>query len=257
MSVADQAGGGMKLAVAGKGGVGKTTVAALLARTAALHGYRVVAVDADPNPTLAQTLGINPVPSPLLENVELLAERVGQGIIKLNPFVEDLVEKYGVERDGVKVLVMGGIRAGGSGCACPANALLRGLLRHLVLEAGETVIVDLEAGVEHLGRATAQGVDALLVVVDPDFRSISAAERMEKLAREIGIPRVLVVGNKIEGDEREFSQRLSPWLPLLGVLPFSPEVAEAGRKGRPVPQIPEIERLWYRLEELLGKKRAL
>jgi CO dehydrogenase maturation factor len=247
----------MKLAVAGKGGVGKTTVAALLARAAVSRGYRVVAVDADPHPTLAQTLGINPPPPPLLENFELLAERVGQGIIKLNPFVEDLVEKYGVEKDGIKILVMGGIRAGGAGCACPANALLRGLLRHLVLEAGETVIVDLEAGVEHLGRATAQGVDALLVVVDPDCRSISAAEHMEKLARQIGIPRILIVGNKIEEDEREFAQRLPRGLPLLGLLPFSLAVAEAGRKGRPVPQVPETEKLWHRLEELLGEKQAL
>ena len=162
-----------------------------------------------------------------MENFELLAERVGQGIIKLNPFVEDLVEKYGVEKDGIKVLVMGGIRAGGAGCACPANALLRGLLRHLVLEAGETVIVDLEAGVEHLGRATAQGVDALLVVVDPDFRSISAAEHMEKLAHQIGIPRILLVGNKIEEDEREFAQRLPRGLP-----PWSPSLfLGGGRSG--------------------------
>ena len=114
--------------------------------------------------------------------------------------------------------------------------------------------MDLEAGVEHLGRATAQGGDALLVVVDPDCRRISAAEHMEKLARQIGISRILIVGNKIEEDEREFAQRLPRGLPLLGVLPFSLAVAEAGRKGRPVPQVPETEKLWHRLEELLGEK---
>ncbi|MGB9861298.1 MAG: AAA family ATPase [Candidatus Bipolaricaulaceae bacterium] len=245
----------MKLAVAGKGGVGKTTVVALLARAAAAHGHRVVAVDADPNPTLAQTLGIHVPLTPLLENRELLAERVGtEGFVKLNPFVEDLVQRYGAEKEGVSVLVLGGIRAGGSGCACPASALLRALLRHLVLDAWETVIVDLEAGVEHLGRATAQGVDVLLVVVDEDRRSLATAERIWQLSKEIGIPRVYALGNKIRGPG--FSQNFPGEIPVLGALPFSEAVEEAGRRGLPLPQIPEAWGIWRRLEDLLEEKQA-
>lgn len=242
---------GLKVAVAGKGGVGKTTVVALLARAAAQAGQRVVAVDADPNPTLAQTLGYpHPLP-PLLENAEVIEERVGKGgLIQLNPRVDDLLGRFGVEHEGLFLLVLGGIRGAGQGCACPASALLRALLRHLVLAAEDTVLVDLEAGVEPLGRATAQGVDALLIVTDADRRSLLTAQRLFLLARDLGVPRVFAVGNKVEAaEDAEFIRyQLPADLPILGFLPFSLALKEGARQGGlPREVLPEAQDLWRNL----------
>jgi len=246
---------GLKLAVAGKGGVGKTTLVALLARTAAARGYRVLAVDADPNPTLAPTLGHTAPVTPLAEDGALISQRAGGGgLVRLNPTVDDIPDRYAVEHGGIRILVMGGIRGGGAGCACPANSFLRALLRHLVLRPGETVIVDLEAGVEHLGRATAQGVDALLVVVEPDVRSLETAARIRELAGEIGLTRVYAVGNKLRGqDDGEFVRaHLPPDLPLIAALPFSIEIQRGARSGRlPDLRLPEVDRLFDRLVELV------
>ncbi len=242
------------MAIAGKGGVGKTTLAALLARTAAARGYRVLAVDADPNPTLAPTLGYTASIRPLAEEEDLIYQRAGrEGLIKLNPTVDDIPDRFAVEHEGVRILVLGGIRGGGSGCACPANSFLRALLRHLVLRPGETVIVDLEAGVEHLGRATAQGVDALLVVVEPDRRSLETAARIQALAQEIGLTRVYAVGNKLEGkpDEDFIRSLLLQGLPLLVSLPYLREIRRASRDGAlPKLHLPEVEELLSFLEDL-------
>ncbi|MGQ9700592.1 MAG: ATP-binding protein [Candidatus Bipolaricaulaceae bacterium] len=221
----------------GKGGVGKTTLAALLGRAAMRKGKRVVLLDADPNPTLAPTLGYPHPITPLLENAALIEERVGKGgLIHLNPNVDDLLARFGVEVEGMTLLVLGGIRGGGRGCACPASALLRALLRHLILEAWETLIVDLEAGIEHLGRASAQGVDALLVVVDPDRRSLDTAKRILALAQEIGIPRVYAVGNKVGSEEDLVFVKESLPCELLGIIPFSPQIQAGARSGR----LPEV-----------------
>ncbi|MGY4706208.1 ATP-binding protein [Candidatus Bipolaricaulota sp. J31] len=241
--------------MAGKGGVGKTTLVALLARAAVDRGYRVLAVDADPNPTLASTLGYERPIRTLIEYEELISERAGsRGLVKLNPTVDDIPDRFAVEHRGIRILVLGGIRGGGTGCACPANSFLRALLRHLVLRPGETVIVDLEAGVEHLGRATAQGVDTMLVVVEPDRRSLETAARIRGLAEEIGLVRVYAVGNKLrDEDDREFVRAHLPrGLPLLAALPFSPEIDRAARTGHlPDLEFPEAERLLSRLEELV------
>ncbi len=241
----------MKVGVSGKGGVGKTTISALLARAAVRRGKRVVLVDADPNPTLAATLGYPHPVTPLLENAELIEERVGKGgLIQLNPKVDDLLGRFGVEHEGLTILVLGGIRGGGQGCACPASTLLRAILRHLVLAADETLIVDLEAGIEHLGRATAQGVDALLVVVEPDRRSLVTAQRIFALAQEIGIPHVYAVGNKVQAEpELHLLQDGLPPRTLLGVVPFSLRILEEGRLGRlPEVVIPEVEEVFAGLE---------
>ena len=142
----------MKLAVAGKGGVGKTTLVALLAREAVARGYRVIAVDADPDSNLAMTLGIDQPIVTLAEERELIKERVGaEGFVKLNPTVDDIPDRYSVEQDGIRLLVLGGVRRGGGGCACPANTLLQSLLRHLFLQAGEVVIVDIRGEQVQLG----------------------------------------------------------------------------------------------------------
>jgi len=255
---ADRPRRGLKVAIAGKGGVGKTTLAALLARTAAARGYRVLAVDADPNPTLAPTLGYTAPIRPLAEEEDLIYQRAGkEGLIKLNPTVDDIPDRFAVEHGGIRILVLGGIRGGGSGCACPANSFLRALLRHLVLRPGETVIVDLEAGVEHLGRATAQGVDALLVVVEPDVRTLETAARIQALAREIGLTRVYAVGNKLEGkpDEDFIRSSLPNDLPLIATFPFSQEIRRAARTGRlPEVSLPQVEEILTQLEVSLSRQ---
>lgn len=224
----------MKVAISGKGGVGKTTLAALLAQAAAAQGYRVFAIDADPNPNLALSLGFSSSPPPLVELKGLLEERMGalEGFFRLNPRVDDIPEQYSVEHDGIRLLVMGGIRQGGEGCACPENAFLRSLLQHVMFAREEWVIVDLEAGLEHLGRATARAVDALLVVVDPDLRGLETARRIRKLAGEIGLNRVYSVGNRISGGEdRELLERSLDDMQLLTALPESDAVRRAARTG--------------------------
>jgi len=242
----------LKLAVAGKGGVGKTTLVALLAREAAARGWRVLAVDADPDANLAATLGIQAPIVPLAEQEVLIAQRAGrEGLVKLNPTVDDIPERYWVEHQGVRLLVLGGIGKGGGGCACPANAFLRALLRHLVLRRDEMVLVDMEAGIEHLGRGTAQGVDALLVVVDPDARSLDTAVRTLRLAGELGLERAFAVANKVrdEDDEAFIREGLPPGLSLLGSLPFREDLWLPGRGGLP-PAPPQIKTLLSELFRL-------
>lgn len=192
-----------------------------------------------------------------MEEEDLITERAGRaGLINLNPTVDDIADRFAVAHRGVRILVLGGIRGGGTGCACPANSFLRALLRQLVLRPGETVLVDLEAGVEHLGRATAQGVDALLVVVEPDLRSLETALRIGKLAGEIGLARVYAVGNKVESpaDEELIRASLPKTLPLLAVLPFFPELRRAAQGG-PLPErrFPQVEELLRCLETCLAR----
>jgi len=255
LSEARSGGTGLKLAVAGKGGVGKTTLVALLAREAAARGVKVLAVDADPDANLAATLGIQDPVVPLAEDEELIAERSGrEGFVRLNPSVDDIPERYWVEAEGVRLLVLGGIRRGGGGCACPANALLRALLAHLVLRRDELVVVDMEAGIEHLGRGTAQGVDALLVVVEPDRRSLDTAARTLRLAGEVGLVRVLAVANKVRGprDVGFIRAGLPEGLPLLAAIPFREELWLLGEGPLPPPPR-EIQALFSRLLELFPK----
>jgi CO dehydrogenase maturation factor len=220
----------MKIAISGKGGVGKTTLCALLAKEAVAQGKRVFAVDADPNPTLALALGFPEEITPLVELKELMEERMGslEGFLRLNPTVDDIPERFAVEKDGVKLLVMGPIRQGGGGCACPQNTFLKSLLQHLVLERDELILLDFEAGLEPLGRATAQGVDALLIVVEPDSSSVVTARRIHSLARQIGVRRIFAVANKIRepGELRAIREGLET--EVIGALPYSERLRVAG-----------------------------
>ena len=246
----------MKLAVVGKGGVGKTTLVGLLAYESTARGYRVLAVDSDPDANLATTLGFPDPVAPLAEEEALVAERTGSGgFIRLNPHVEDIPSRYTVERNGIRLLVLGGIRGGGKGCACPANVLLKALLAHLLLRDDDLLLLDMEAGIEHLGRGTARGVDALLLVVESDRRTIETAERILGLAREIGIERILAVANKVRDDEElaEIERALPGGIPIIGTIPYLDELRIAARRG-PLPGGPPNEAvatLFTALEETL------
>ena len=232
----------MKLAVSGKGGAGKTTVSALMAAELVRRGFNVTAIDADPNPTLAVSLGFPATPiTPLLEMADEIEERVGgAGVIRLNPRVDDLVERLAVGQDGLQLIVAGGVTRGGAGCACPQGILLRRLLEHVVLGLEEAVVIDLEAGLEHLGRRTAEAADALLVVVDPTSSSVETAHRIARLATDIGLRRVLLVANRItDPTDLEFIKERLPDLELAGAIPYSPGVLAAERDGRPLVEVGE------------------
>lgn len=218
-------------------------MASLLSKIFAEAGYSVLAIDADPNSNLAATLGIsNPDDiTPISEMEALIEERTGAkpgksgGFFKLNPKVDDLPEKYSLNSNGVRLMVMGRIKQGGTGCYCPENALLQALVTHLLLGRDEVVIMDMEAGVEHLGRATARAVDRLIVVVEPGRRSVETAHRIKKLAEEIGLHNIAVVGSKVRSQsERDFMTSSLPDFEFLGFIPYDQAIVDADLAGRPI-----------------------
>lgn len=235
----------MKIAISGKGGVGKTTLAALLAQVYADAGRNVLAVDADPSPCLAGALGfpseLQAQLSPISEMDELIYERTGAkpgttgGFFTLNPRVDDLPERFSVEYRQVRLLEMGSVDSGGAGCICPESAMLKTLFTHLLFRKDDVLILDMYAGVEHLGRATVDFVDAMLVVVEPTRRSLGTAAQIKQLAEDIGLKRLWLVGNKVR-DEAEAAFLLSetPGIPVMGTLPADMGVQEADRLGIPV-----------------------
>src|SRR5512147_1026965 len=217
----------MKLAITGKGGVGKTTLAALLAQAYADMGRQVLAVDADPSPCLAGALGFpNELRAQLHPSAEmdaLIEERTGAkpgtvgGFFTLNPRVDDIPERFSVVHRGVRLLEMGSVELGGSGCICPESAMLKTLFTHLLFRDDEVLLLDMYAGVEHLGRATVDFVDAMLVVVEPTRRSLGTAKQIKKLANDIGLQRLYLVGNKVRNqDEAKFLENETPDIPLIG-----------------------------------------
>jgi len=230
---------GVKIAIGGKGGVGKTTVCAIWAQLFVDDGFDVLAIDADPNTNLTSAFGIPYQQSPetLIKMKELIAERTGTGkdsvgaYFKLNPKVSDLPQRYWLEIGKLKLLVLGGITQGGAGCACPEGAFLKAMLTHTILQRQEMVLVDLAAGVEFMGRASVQGIDALVVVVEPGGRSIETANNMAKMARELGIKNVGVIANKItEASETDVIKSQLKGAILLGSLPYNRSVQEADLK---------------------------
>lgn len=223
----------MKIAVSGKGGVGKTTIVAGLGLSFRDAGKKVILVDADPDMNLAATLGF-PHPEkivPLIEMKELIAERTGvedletasAGFFKLNPRVEDIPEKFATEYQGIKLLVMGTIKKAGAGCVCPENTFLRTLLAHLILNREEVVIVDLVAGIEPFGRATTENVDALIIVVEPGMRALETAEKVKNLGSELGIKNIFLLGNKIQSEEdKKFIEQNNIFsLDILGYIGYN------------------------------------
>lgn len=232
----------MKIAITGKGGVGKTTIAASLARHYAALGKKVFAIDADPDANLANALGMDIERSgtltPISEMKNLVLERTGAqpgtigGFFKLNPQVDDLPEAIAVDIDGVKLLVMGGVDHAGHGCVCPESTILRSLMRHLVVDRDEVVIMDMEAGIEHFGRSTAEAVDAFIVVVEPGMRSIQTAKTVATLAAQIGVKKVFLVLNKLRDPSEELDMAAHlPDLPILGTIPESAAIRKADLSG--------------------------
>jgi CO dehydrogenase maturation factor len=233
----------MKLAISGKGGVGKSTVAGTLARLYAADGDRVLAVDADPDANLASALGlplwIRTQVHTISTERKLIEERTGAKVrefgqmFKINPDVSDIAQRYAVHHEGVDLLVLGAIERAAGGCACPESVLLKSLVSHLILRHGDVVILDMEAGIEHLGRGTAMGVDMMMTVVEPGQRSVETATRVRKMSADLGIGRFGVVLNKTTDPEED-----SRWIAyefgaetLLGTIPFDPRIARADRQG--------------------------
>lgn len=242
----------MKLAVTGKGGTGKSTIAGLLAHYYNRDGYRVLAVDADPDANLAFTIGIPEGGAssllPISEQRKLIRERTGASprqfgqLFKMNPKVHDIPDEFCVDFQGIKLLVLGAVRKGGSGCACPENVLLRSLLSEIILNRDEVVIVDMEAGIEHLGRATAQSVDKMLIIVEPGSQSINTARTIMKLAKEIGVPSFGIIGNKIQHRKQElwmgehFSQDQ-----ILGMVSYHQIIRDADLLQKPLIELLDEE----------------
>ena len=232
----------MKIAITGKGGVGKTTLASLLSHLYAAEGRRVIAVDADPDANLASALGIPRDKAekirPISDMAELIEERTGAkpgtmgSIFRLNPRVDDLPEGIGYRLDGITLLIMGKSKAAASGCYCPENVLLRRLIRHLIVERDEVIIVDMEAGIEHLTRGTAESVDAFIVVVEPGQRSMQTAKAVREMARDLGVKKVFVVANKLRGPEDlDFIKNNIGDMELIGSLKFNHGIMEADIRG--------------------------
>jgi CO dehydrogenase maturation factor len=233
----------MKLAVSGKGGVGKSTLAAALALLMARRGWKVLALDSDPDANLAAALGIPENKRsqivPISRQADLIEKRTGAKvkqygqIFKLNPEVSDIADNYATTHEGVSLLVLGAVEQGGSGCACPENVLIRALVADLILYKNEALVMDMEAGIEHLGRATARGVDAMLAVIEPGLQSIECARRIEKLSNEIGLKNIQFVANKVNGDkDRQFIESSFPEKKLLGLIPYCESIRQNDWNGR-------------------------
>ena len=233
----------MKIAISGKGGVGKTLLASLLSTVFVEFGYSVIAIDADPDANLAATLGF-PHPekiTPISEMSTLIEERTGARpgqiapYFKLNPKVDDLPEKYSLKYNSIKLMVMGRIKRGGTGCYCPEGALLQALITHLLLARDEVVILDMEAGIEHLSRGTARAVDKLIIVVEPGRRSVETAYRITSLAKDISLQNIAIVGNKFRNQsERGFLISSLPDFEFLGFIPYDQAVVEADLANLPL-----------------------
>ncbi len=235
----------MKIAVSGKGGTGKSTIAGLLAHYLTRGGFRVLAVDADPDANLASALGVPAKEVSLLVPIsaqrELIKERTGANpkqfgqLFKINPRVDDIPEEFSLEFRGIKLLVMGAVRKGGEGCACPENVLLKSLLSEILLNRNEAVVVDMEAGIEHLGRATSRAIDVMVIVVEPGARSIATARTIMRMAEDIGVRSFAVIGNKVQNQgQREWIKGEFPGGLVIGFVPYSEIIRDSDRSSPPL-----------------------
>ena len=231
----------MKIAVTGKGGVGKTTIAATLARLYAEEGHPVLAADVDPDANLGLALGF---PEEILDSIvpitkmrKLIEERTEASadnrFYKINPRVSDIPDKYSKEYNGVKLLTLGTVETAGSGCVCPENVMLKRIINNLILHREDVVLLDMEAGLEHLGRGTTEGMDQFIVVIEPGARSVQTYKNVKRLAKDLGVSQVKVVANKVRNPEdEEFIRSKIPAEDLLGMIHYNTEVIDADRQGK-------------------------
>ena len=259
----------MKLAITGKGGVGKTTLTSLLAWIYSKAGNNVIAIDANPDANLATALGFSAAQAqkitPIAELKELIQERTGTKsgglgtFFKLNPKVDDIPERFSIQKNGIKLLVMGTVKRGGGGCLCPEGAMLKSLLSHLVLSRSEVVVMDMDAGIENLGRGTAKAVDAFIIVVEPGQRSFQTARDIQRLAADLGVKKSYVVGSKTHDDEeRRFIIDSLTDFDVLGFINYHPEIAQADKLGKNVFEsapvaVAEASSIVKKLEEMLSR----
>ena len=260
----------MKIAVSGKGGVGKTLIAGTLARLFAKDDYNVLAIDNDSAMNLSYTLGIKPEVKekivPISEMTELVEERTkvegaGAGVYNITPKVSDIPDRFKVSGpDGLELLVLGGIEEPSTGCLCPQNALIRTILYNLFVKRDEVVVVDFEAGLEHLGRGTAKGIDVMLVIAEPSQKSLDLCSKIIKLSKKLGIINIYLVANKVMDDSQIdiINERVKDWeIPLYHSIPFDPEIGEADLKGiSPIDHNPDskgmkaLKNLYQKLKRL-------
>ena len=233
----------MKIAISGKGGVGKTTLAGVMARILAKRGRKVLAIDADPDSNLASAIGLPKEALakllPIASMSSMIEERTGAkkgtfgSVLKLNPKVDDLPDEMGVNYEGIRLLLLGCIPQGGGGCFCPENVLLKNLVRHLLVKREEALIIDMEAGLEHLGRGSTGQVDALIIVVEPGQRAMNTARQIKKLGEDLKIKNMMIVGNKVNSEEdRQLIERDLSDFPVLGYMSFNPKVLQADKEGK-------------------------
>ncbi len=233
----------MKVAISGKGGVGKTTLAGVMARILAHRGRKVLAIDADPDSNLASAIGLPKEALskllPIASMTSMIEERTGAkkgtfgSMFKLNPKVDDIPDEMGVSFQGIRLLLLGCIPQGGGGCFCPENVLLKNLVRHLLVQREEALIIDMEAGLEHLGRGSTGYVDALVIVVEPGQRAMNTARQIKRLGEDLKIKNMMIVGNKVnsEEDRRLIEEQLFDF-PVLGHMSFNPKILQADREGK-------------------------
>ncbi len=234
----------MKIAISGKGGVGKTLVAGILARMFARDGFKVLAIDNDSAMNLSYTLGIDEKTKaqivPIKEMKSMIEERTlvkgaGSGVYNINPTVSDIPDKYKVSGpDGLQLLVLGGIEEPATGCLCPENAIIRTLLYNLFIKRDEVVIVDFEAGIEHLGRGTAKGIDLMLVITEPSQKSLDLCHKIIELSKKLGVINIYLIANKItdESQQEIINKKTQNWkVPLYHIIPFDPDIGKADLEG--------------------------
>ncbi len=229
----------MKIAISGKGGVGKTTISGTLCRLLGKKGYDVLAIDGDPNPNLGVALGL-PTSNPPLISANDLLEKVldddGKTTLRLGVGLDELLDRYGTAApDGVKLLMVGKPEHAGTGCMCGSHAVIREVVHAAVADAKQVTVLDMEASLEHMKRGTSKYVDTLFVVMEPYYRSLEAGRRIHELGQELGIRRIVAIANKVRTPEDEeavleFCRRCG--IAVAAVIPFDESVLQAEREGR-------------------------